>query len=191
MQAAQRIVRVHLPTVDSTNTYAKTHFGSFDKDAITAITADEQTAGRGRSGRIWSSTGEDVKTTLAFALPMDKLATAYQLSPLMSVVARRTLLRVGVDTHIKWPNDLIMNEHHKIGGILCEAESGAGGLWWFALGIGINVNSTPEDFGIDRPIWPLSTISAEIGKKLDVTALTDDLIKEFAEVSLAAPCAEA
>ena len=45
------ISQVHLDTVDSTNAYAKKHGASFAPDKITCVTAEEQTAGRGRFQR--------------------------------------------------------------------------------------------------------------------------------------------
>lgn len=174
-----RIVRQHFATIDSTNAYARAHVSGFDPEAITVITADEQTAGRGRIGRTWVSSGEDIKATFAFRLPAASLANAYQLSPLLSVVARRTLAAAGVDSQIKWPNDVLLAQHKKVGGILAEMES-AGDSYWFALGLGLNVNSLPEVLGVSRPVWPLTTLRAETGRTYSVPELTDSLVAHFA-----------
>jgi BirA family biotin operon repressor/biotin-[acetyl-CoA-carboxylase] ligase len=180
-RAKYPVVLRHLATVDSTNTWAKLHAPSFDAAAVTVVTADEQTAGRGRSGRLWKSTpGADIKATFAFRLPAGALATAYQLSPFLAVVAARALRAAGVSTQIKWPNDLILAGCKKFAGILCELES-VGGDYWAALGVGINVNSLPEELGVERPVWPLTTLRAETGREWDVKALQDGLIHTFAE----------
>ena len=95
-----RVVRHHLATVDSTNTYAKSHVGQFDPSAVTVVTADEQTAGRGRGDRVWvSGSGAlDVTVTFAFPLPKSTMPHAYQLSPLLAVCVVRVLReRYGVD----------------------------------------------------------------------------------------------
>lgn len=176
-----KVSRVHLRTVDSTNSYAKQHSSTFDRAGITVITADEQTAGRGRLGRQWVSTGEDIKCTFAFAIPPTCLPTAYQLSPLLSIVARRTFSRHGIELGVKWPNDIIIGGSRKLGGILCEMESLPGGVFNAALGIGINVNSLPEVLNVTRPVWPLTTLRAETGREHSVTQLTDDLVSEFAD----------
>src|SRR4051794_2290823 len=105
-----RLVRVHLSSVDSTNSYARRCVKDLDAAAITVITTDEQTGGRGRNGRTWVSSGDDIKATFAFKIPQSALATAYQLSPFMSIVARRALHKFGVNIQIKWPNDLIVKD---------------------------------------------------------------------------------
>ena len=45
---------IHFESIDSTNTYAKTHGNEFPADQITCISADEQTAGHGRFNRPWA-----------------------------------------------------------------------------------------------------------------------------------------
>ena len=45
------VFRRHLKVVDSTNSYAKAKVGEFDPSAVTVVSADEQTAGRGRGDR--------------------------------------------------------------------------------------------------------------------------------------------
>ncbi|HPW85840.1 MAG TPA: hypothetical protein PLU78_01520, partial [Chitinophagales bacterium] len=47
---------IHLPSVDSTNTYAKEHLSKSTPIDGTVILADEQYAGRGQAGNIWQST---------------------------------------------------------------------------------------------------------------------------------------
>jgi BirA family biotin operon repressor/biotin-[acetyl-CoA-carboxylase] ligase len=177
------IVRVHLAVVDSTNAYARAHAAAFDARALTVITADEQTAGRGRGGRAWSSSGaNDIKMTFSFELPAAAAARAYLLSPLVAVAAVRALRARGVvGVGLKWPNDVVVGGARKVGGILCEAEGVAGGALRVALGIGLNVNSLPETLAVPRAIWPLSTLRAEAGgARLDVRALTDALVDDFA-----------
>jgi BirA family transcriptional regulator, biotin operon repressor / biotin---[acetyl-CoA-carboxylase] ligase len=179
-----RVVRTHLATVDSTNTFAKARLSSMDAKALNVVSADEQTGGRGRGDRVWRSgdSAKDITATFAFHVPPEVVPRAYQLSPLIALVAARVLRqKLGVAVSLKWPNDLIFGGQRKFGGILCELDS-AGGSYWAILGIGINVNSTPADLGVARPLWPLTTLSAELGAPQDTAALTDALVSEFAEV---------
>jgi BirA family transcriptional regulator, biotin operon repressor / biotin---[acetyl-CoA-carboxylase] ligase len=192
-----RVRRVHLPAVDSTNSYAKTNAATFDRDALTVVTTDEQTAGRGRLGRGWVSarSGQDVTATFAFRVPPSSLPSAYQLSPLLAVTACRALGRHGVEAGIKWPNDIILGGARKTGGILAELESvlrggdedeggeevRRGPEYWAAVGLGLNVNSEPASLGVDRPVWPLTTLRAEAGgRSYDVAAVTASLVDEMA-----------
>lgn len=181
-----RVVRRHLASVDSTNTYAKSNVGEFDSAAITVVSADEQTAGRGRGDRVWKSGSGalDITVTFAFPIPREAMPHAYQLSPLIAVCFARVLReRFGVDASIKWPNDLIYAGRSKFGGVLCELEAPrGGGPYWACLGVGVNVNSAPAALGVSRPAWPLTTLSAELGRTLDVAEVTDAVIAAFAEV---------
>lgn len=175
------VVRRHLATVDSTNTYVSLHAGSFDPAALTVVTTDEQTAGRGRSDRVWLSSGLDLKATFAFVVPAHGTATAYQLSPLLALVTTRALAEFGVDAQIKWPNDLIVSQDKKCGGILCELVH-VPPTFFAALGVGINVNSLSTEISLERPIWPISTLKSEYGKEFDLRKLTDTLVTKFNEV---------
>ena len=184
--ARMPVVRRHLPTVDSTNTFAKSNARSFDPAALTVVSADEQTEGKGRLGRVWKSGGgeEDIKATFTFRLPPSALPTAYQLSPFVAVVATRVLRRRGVEAGIKWPNDLILAGCRKFAGILCELEQ-VDSSYWAALGLGINVNSSKDVLSAavgPRPVWPLTTLKEETGTTFDVAALTNELVDAFAEV---------
>ena len=179
------ISRVHLPTVDSTNSWAKRNASSLAAGSLCVVTATEQTAGRGRGERSWvSSGGDDIKVTFSFLLSAAQLPTAYLLSPLLGVTACRALSSRGIGgCQLKWPNDLLMGGCRKVGGILCEAEeAGPGsGQYVVALGLGLNVNSLPEALGVSRPVWPLSTLRAEAGgAPLDVAALLEALVLQFA-----------
>ena len=197
------IHRIHLLSVDSTNTYAKQNVSTFPPHSLTVITTDEQTAGRGRLGRIWKSStkNQDITMTFTFPLPKLSISSAYQLSPLLSIAAVRALAKVQVSATIKWPNDIIISNCKKIGGILCELESvpilsftsstsststsfftseSYSGMW-AALGIGLNINSEPEVLNISRPVWPLTTLYAESNKQIiyDIDFITNTLIEEL------------
>ena len=184
------LVRVHLSSVDSTNSWAKRSSAQLAPGSLTVVTATEQTAGRGRGSRAWASSGgDDIKVTFAFGLARAQVASAYLLSPLLSVTARRALAARGVaGCQVKWPNDLILGGCRKVGGILCELESlqggggGEGGAEYLAvLGLGLNVNSLPEALGVARPAWPLTTLRAEAGgAALDAPALLEALVQHFA-----------
>jgi BirA family transcriptional regulator, biotin operon repressor / biotin---[acetyl-CoA-carboxylase] ligase len=177
-----KVARTHLLTVGSTNEWARLNLRQLPRDALSVVTADEQTAGRGRLGRTWVSGRDDIKVTFAFFLPRETISTAYLLSPLLSVAALRALAEASVpECSIKWPNDIIARGCRKVGGILCEMEGPLeDGSFFCALGIGLNCNSMPEELGVDRPVWPLSTLRAELGKLVPVPALLESLVSHFA-----------
>jgi BirA family biotin operon repressor/biotin-[acetyl-CoA-carboxylase] ligase len=100
--------------------------------------ADVQTAGRGRLGRVWQAPGGTallcsilVKPPAGRRLPQLALVAGAAVA---DAVEELTDLAV----QIKWPND-VMLRRAKVAGILAEARDGA-----VVLGIGVNVNQTPE-----------------------------------------------
>ena len=167
-----RLHRVHLARVDSTNTHARALalelLARGESGLLAVVTADEQRAGRGRLGRSWSSGRGDLKLSFAFEVPGAALATAYQLSPLLSVAVVRGTAAARYagggalpPLGIKWPNDLVVGGARKVGGILCELEALPNGGHVAVLGVGINVHSDAEALGVPRPVWPLTTLRAE------------------------------
>src|SRR5689334_7507728 len=108
-----------------------------------AIVADEQTAGRGRLQRAWSSpkgTGLYFSILLRPSLPVDQ----WPLITFAAALAVGDALQeaAGVRTDIKWPNDLLSGER-KICGILAEAIDTPDGR---AVIVGIGINLTPDAF---------------------------------------------
>lgn len=113
-----------------------------DSPSGTLIVADEQTAGRGRHGRRWSSEpGAGLWLTLVErptdARALDVLAlrcglyAAEALEPL-----------AGARVCVKWPNDLFV-AGRKLAGILIETRWRGTAPDWVAIGFGVNVRA-PE-----------------------------------------------
>ena len=116
----------------------------------TVVLADAQEHGRGRLGRSWSSP-PGLNIYMSVILRPEEtpaLDAAPGLVPLaaglaaLEAIAESTGYRPG----LKWPNDIVSTGGRKLGGILLEARSRAGRTGHAILGIGINVNSTDEDF---------------------------------------------
>jgi BirA family transcriptional regulator, biotin operon repressor / biotin---[acetyl-CoA-carboxylase] ligase len=135
--------RVHHRLTDSTNERARELAGGGAPHG-TLVTADEQTAGRGRQGREW------------VAAPREALLTSIVLRhapaslPLAAAVAVCDALPV--DAAIKWPNDIWV-DRQKVAGILVEARPQQG---WAVVGIGVNVHSAP-------PIEHVTSLRSAIG----------------------------
>jgi BirA family biotin operon repressor/biotin-[acetyl-CoA-carboxylase] ligase len=107
------------------------------------IVADEQTAGRGRLQRVWSSpkgAGLYFSVLLRPAIPQN----CWPLITFMAALAVSDALREACDleTDIKWPNDILSGER-KICGILAEAIDTAAGR---AVIVGIGINLTQNAF---------------------------------------------
>lgn len=101
------------------------------------VTADEQTAGRGRRGRTWvSPAGLGLHATLLVRVPEGVPVPALGLA--VAVGLREGL---PVEVGLKWPNDLVA-EGRKLGGVLCEARW-EGRVAEVVCGFGINVARRP------------------------------------------------
>ena len=137
------MIEIHLDTIDSTNTYAKRECHRFAPDQITCITAEMQTAGRGRFQRKWlSPKGVNLYTTFYFRLPPQTLHLT-SLAQVMAFTLASLLIEEKLHPKIKWPNDLMLNGK-KIGGILCETTFHPDFIDIF-LGVGLNVNMEKEN----------------------------------------------
>jgi len=140
---------VALESVGSTNEEAKrlAALGEDEAPDGTLVWAREQTAGRGRRGREWSSPPGNLHTSLILRpeVPLSRLGELSFVAALAVYDALGSLGEPGHQVHLKWPNDVLLNEK-KVAGLLLETESaGKGGnAEWVVLGMGLNVGWHPE-----------------------------------------------
>ena len=127
---------LHRRRIDSTNERAR-ELALAGAPHGTLVTADEQTAGRGRQGRTWSSPPGS-SLLMSLVLRWGANAPAPGLLPLIAAVAACDVL--GSQPRIKWPNDIVIPRPDgglaKLAGILVE---GRPQERWAVLGIGVNV----------------------------------------------------
>ena len=139
-----------LPTVDSTNAEAlrRIHVGV---QAPFLVTAEQQTAGRGRRGRSWFS---PFGLNLYYSLALRLVQGARQLEGISLVVGLAVLKTVRefglADAGLKWPNDVLVGEK-KLAGILLELVGDPADICHVVIGIGINANLSIDSAEIDRP----------------------------------------
>ncbi len=136
---------VELGSVGSTNDEARTRALSGAVDG-TVIWAREQTAGRGRRGRAWSSPVGNLYTSTVMR-PGRPAAEASQLSLVAAVAlaeALAELLPKSTEISCKWPNDILVNGA-KTAGILLESSGDGEMVSWVIVGCGVNVGSHPSD----------------------------------------------
>jgi BirA family biotin operon repressor/biotin-[acetyl-CoA-carboxylase] ligase len=131
--------------IESTNNYAKKIAYEGCEDG-TIVIAEKQTAGRGRLGRTWDSS-KGAGIWLSVVLRPNISPQAIQLITLSSSVAVVRAIKdtTGIETGIKWPNDIIL-DGRKVCGILTEMSSEADHVNHVIIGIGINVNQKTQDF---------------------------------------------
>jgi BirA family transcriptional regulator, biotin operon repressor / biotin---[acetyl-CoA-carboxylase] ligase len=122
--------RLHLRSVGSTNDRARA-LAERGAPHGTLVSADEQTAGRGRHGRDWvTPPGVAIAASLVLR----------EWDALLSLRAGLAVADVaGPEAQVKWPNDVWLSGR-KVAGILVETRNGSG---WAVLGIGVNVALDP------------------------------------------------
>ncbi|MBQ7839520.1 MAG: biotin--[Lachnospiraceae bacterium] len=110
------------------------------KEGCLAI-AEQQTAGKGRRGRNWSSPpGENLYFSLLLC-PQTEPSKASMVTLLMAMAVVRAVRGLGLDGKIKWPNDVVLSGK-KVCGILTELFFESDGGYYVVIGTGINVNQT-------------------------------------------------
>ena len=133
--------------VDSTNDAAR-RLAETGAPAGTVVIADEQTHGRGRRGRVWTTTpGAALLLSVVFRPPRGAPDPVLTLRLGLAVAqAIETATRLEVD--MKWPNDLQVGGR-KVAGLLCEASMERGRLPFLVAGVGINVESSDDHWPPD------------------------------------------
>lgn len=129
----------HYALTDSTNARAK-ELAEAGAPGGLVVTADEQTAGRGRHERSWF--GRPGASLLYSAL-----LRPYDGDPLLPLAAPLAICEAAeavapVRCQVKWPNDVWIDEQ-KVAGVLIEARPDQG---WAVIGVGLNVAVAEELF---------------------------------------------
>jgi BirA family transcriptional regulator, biotin operon repressor / biotin---[acetyl-CoA-carboxylase] ligase len=144
---------VHLDVTDSTNNRAAA-FANDPAHAGTVVTADHQAQGRGQHGRVWESPPGVSVLLSALIFPPPELRRPAILTAFAAVAVSETVRQVTARwSTIKWPNDVLI-DGKKVAGILIECGVAprttdgepAPATPHAVVGIGLNVNQTPDDF---------------------------------------------
>ena len=153
--------------IDSTNEEARRMALAGEAGPVW-ITADRQSAGRGRRGRAWDSPNGNLAATLLLRPGKPPGETA-QLSFVAALAASDMVQSHTVHARVavKWPNDILADER-KIAGILLESASGGGRLDWLAVGIGINLAEHPD--GTEFPATSLAALGEIVPAPRDALA---------------------
>ncbi len=150
----------HYHVTDSTNTRAR-ELAAAGAPGGTVVTAREQTAGRGRVGRVWTAPEGKALLYSAILRPLDQRHLLLPLSVPLAVCAAAEALRPGIECLVKWPNDVWL-DGRKLAGILIEARPQDG---WAVIGVGLNLTIAPEEFPPDLRQPAVSLFSAPAGSR--------------------------
>ncbi|QIJ64401.1 biotin--[acetyl-CoA-carboxylase] ligase [Streptomyces sp. JB150] len=135
----------------STNSDLVARAAAGDTPEGVILVAEEQTSGRGRLDRQWTAPPRSGLFFSVLLRPAEVPVARWGWLPLLTGVAVATALSrtAGVDTALKWPNDLLVTvggEERKAGGILAE-RAGADGV---VIGVGINVTLRAEELPVPQ-----------------------------------------
>lgn len=134
----------HHERLESTNTRAR-ELAAAGAPHGTIVTADEQTAGRGRQGRSWVAPPGKALLYSAIVRPLDERHLMLPLAVPLAVCDAAEELRPDITCQVKWPNDVWL-EGKKLAGVLIEARPQDG---WAVIGIGLNLTIAPDEFPPD------------------------------------------
>ena len=113
------------------------------------VSAERQTAGRGRAGRSWTSEPGNLQASVALTSEAP-LAQAGELAlvagvALFDAIRNAASVAKTLRMRLKWPNDVLIGAA-KAGGILVETTTARGAPGFLAIiGFGVNVGSYPSD----------------------------------------------
>lgn len=171
--------RYHFDIVDSTNKKAK-ELAQEGCENGTLITATEQEAGVGRSGRSWSSEKETGIYMSMVLRPKMAICNVSSLTLLAAMAVAKAFEKQGIlnakTPCIKWPNDIVIHKK-KICGILTELALQGKEMDFVVIGIGINVTNQrfPEEIA-----QTASSILLETGLQIDKELMIVDVWDAFA-----------
>jgi BirA family biotin operon repressor/biotin-[acetyl-CoA-carboxylase] ligase len=167
--------------------------GSLSEGAV-AVT-EEQTAGRGRLGRVWEAPpGRAILFSMVLRPPAGRpapqisiaagIAVARALEAAVPELAPGAAVASGgsaaspLSPRIKWPNDVLL-DGRKVCGILAEARDGV-----VVLGIGLNVNQQAGDFP-PTPNYPPTSLRVATGREQARAPLLAELLWQLEQAYVA------
>lgn len=168
---------IHFETIESTNDYAK-KVAKQEQDG-TVIISEEQTKGKGRIGRVWVSKSREGIWMSIILKPNIEPKKAPFLTLIAGASIVKALNNLGVETNIKWPNDIIIN-NKKLAGILTELSADIDKTNYIVLGIGINVKTIM----FSQEISNIATSLYKEGHKVSRVDIVRNILKEFERLYL-------
>ena len=157
-------------TLPSTNTFALEHFDEYEH--LNIITANTQTAGKGRKGRKWSSENGGLYFTVIYKPGNIETENISSLTQIMAISVCKAIKDLGAKAYLKWPND-VLYKGKKFCGILSEAVADGTNIKGLVIGVGVNIEQ--KVIVSDKPFTTLK----EMGIKISKSVLIEKIISNF------------
>jgi BirA family biotin operon repressor/biotin-[acetyl-CoA-carboxylase] ligase len=136
----------------------------------TAVVAEVQTAGRGRSGRSWQAAPGSAILLSILLRPRPPVQRFGTLPLLFGVAVAEAIERIGeLRPRLKWPNDVWL-DGRKVAGVLLTSRT-AGAVGFAVVGVGLNVTATVDELPAGA-----TSLAVETGRPLDRDGLLDLLL---------------
>jgi len=162
-----------IDSVDSTNNYAMGLIREGMAKHGAAYFAIEQTAGKGRRNKGWTTEpGKNIMLSIIGKPAFMSINKQFELSVAVALGCHDFFKNyAGDNVYLKWPNDIFWNDR-KAGGILIENVINGKEWKWSVIGIGININQTK--FEVTGNFLPVS-LKQITGKNFNVIQLANEL----------------
>ncbi len=173
----------YVERIDSTNILAKKIAQEGAKEG-TVVVAEEQTGGKGRINRGWSSPyGKGIWFSVILKPPFPPYE-APKCTLMAAVALVKAFRAVGMDTAgIKWPNDILVGSK-KLVGILTEMQASMEAIHYIVIGMGINVSVTQDD--LPEAVKDIATSfkmeGVEVSRRQLFATILDYLEKQYEKV---------
>ena len=166
-------------SIGSTNDEAFRRAAEGEREGL-VVTAETQTAGRGRQGRSWSDApGKSLLFSVLLAPSVPLPSFPLLALALAASVAGAGRALTGAALEVKWPND-VTHLGRKLCGILAESRGAVGGRDpALVIGAGVNVDQDPEDFPPEVRGRATSLRLAAGGRAVDREALLTEILGRF------------
>ncbi|MFN2560114.1 MAG: biotin--[acetyl-CoA-carboxylase] ligase [Jatrophihabitans sp.] len=141
------------------------------------LVAEDQVAGRGRFDRSWTSPPR-AGLTFSVLLRPPVPVPSWGWLPLLAGVAMREAVDsvTGIDTALKWPNDLLAGDGRKLAGILAQTAGTA-----VVIGIGLNVDTAEDELPVDTATSVLLAGAADVDRTALLIAILNRLDARYAQ----------
>jgi len=177
--AGRRELIHHFLLVDSTNTRLKL-LAEEGAPEGTIVLAEEQTAGKGRLGRLWTAPrGKGI--WLSILLKPFKPLEEISIFTLVTAVAVTRALKKKLpelEPGIKWPNDILLGGR-KICGILTELKAEADRIDYLITGLGVNYTIMPDDFPPELRETATSVLMESEGAIVSRAEMAREILQEM------------
>ena len=162
---------IKLETINSTNDYTLSLKDSLVFKEGLVVTSNFQSGGSGQRGKAWESNANENLLLSVVIEPKLKLHEQSLISKIVALSVCDLLKKLGIESEIKWPNDILVIKQ-KIAGILIQNKLKGNFITHSVIGLGFNVNQV-----VFKAYSPLATsLRLLLNKEYDVSKIQEQFL---------------